>query len=505
MPDPADPLHIVFAASEAFPFAKTGGLGDVMGALPAALDRLGHKPVVFLPAYSCIHHGDRRIEDTGLSFTVPIGGKQVSGGLLRGTLPGSQVPIYFIKHDEYFGRPGLYGEKNSAYVDNCERFTFYCRAVMEVVQLLELPVDVLHCNDWHTGLIPAYLKTEYNRLPRFENTVSLMTIHNMEHQGDFWHWDMLLTGLEWKYFNWRQMEAYGKLNLLKTGLVFADAVNAVSPRYAEEIQTPEFGWRLEGVLQHRASSLAGIINGVDYDIWSPQNDRHLIAQYDPTTVAAGKAENKAALQRQMGLEVVPNKPLAGFIGRMVEQKGIDLIIAVMEQWGDTADIQWVLLGSGDPRLEEKVKDLARRRPRNVAVHSGYDETLAHRIEASADMFLMPSRFEPCGLNQLYSLKYGTVPIVHAVGGLANTVIHASRENVQAGTATGFSFIGPNAHRLSEALGEACDMYQNRRDVWSQLQQTGMSQDWSWQRSAHDYVALYRRTLARLRHPVGAAN
>lgn len=499
MNDHDAPLQVLIAAGEVFPFAKTGGLADVVGALPVALERLGHKPVVVMPAYSDIRKCGRPIEDTGLRFVVPIGSKNVSGGLLRGTLPGSQVPIFFVKQDDYFARPSLYAEKNIAYVDNCERFTFFNRAVLEAVRLLELQVDVLHCNDWHTGLLPAYLKLEYRGVPRFENVATLMTIHNMEYQGEFWHWDMLLTGIDWRYFNWRQMEAYGKLNLLKTGLVFADSINTVSPRYAQEIRTPEFGCRLEGVLQHRSDALSGIINGVDYDVWNPSVDPHLIARYDASTVTAGKAENKGALQRQLGLDVQSSAPLAGFIGRMVEQKGIDLIVAVMEQWAPANDLQWVLLGgNGDPVLEARIQELARRFPRKVAVHNGYDESLAHRIEAAADLFLMPSRFEPCGLNQLYSLKYGTIPVVRAVGGLADTVVDASRENVRNQTATGFCFEGSNAHQLQAALAAACETYASRREVWLQMQQRGMTQDWSWNRSAAEYAALYRRTLRQVR-------
>lgn len=504
--EPAEPLHILLAGSEAFPFAKTGGLGDVIGALPGALERLGHKPVVLLPAYRDIRRCGRSVEETGLRFTVPIGNKNVGGSLLRGTLPGDRVPIYFVRQDEYFDREGLYAEKNVGYQDNCERFAFFNRAVIEAIRLLDLPVDVIHCNDWHTGLLPAYLKTELRGLPRFERIASLLTIHNMEHQGEFWHWDMLLTGLDWGYFNWRQMEAYGKLNLLKTGLVFADAINTVSPRYAQEIQTPDFGCRLDGVLSSRSSDLEGIINGVDYDVWNPAVDRFLPLKYDATTVVAGKAAAKAALQAKLGLEVRADVPLLGVIGRLVEQKGVDLILAVMREWAGSANadqqnVQWVVLGGdGDPRLGEELAQLAKQHPQRVAARIEKSEELAHLIEAASDMFLMPSRFEPCGLNQLYSLKYGTIPIVHSVGGLANTVVDASRDNLRSESATGFSFIGPTAARLEETLTRACEVYRKRPSEWAQIQQTGMLQDWSWDRSARDYVELYRRTLSKVREP-----
>lgn len=502
----AEPLNILVAGSEAFPFAKTGGLADVLGALPGALERLGHQPTLILPAYREIHKCGRKIDDTGLKFTVPIGSKNVTGGLLRATLPGDRVPVYFVKQDEYFDRDGLYAERNVGYQDNAERFTFFSRAVIEAIRLLDLQTDVLHCNDWHTGLLPAYLKTELRGLPRFERIASLMTIHNMEHQGVFWHWDMLLTGLDWGYFNWRQMEAYGQLNLLKTGLVFADAINAVSPRYAQEIQTPDFGCRLDGVLASRAADLTGIINGVDYDVWNPAIDRFLPLKYDEATVAKGKAAAKAEVQRRFGLEVKPDAPLCGVIGRLVEQKGVDLILAVMRAWASSNDpqknsVQWVVLGGdGDPRLGEELAALAKQFPQRVGAKIEKSEELAHLIEAASDVFLMPSRFEPCGLNQLYSLKYGTIPVVQAVGGLANTVVDAHRDSIRAGTATGFSFLGPTPARLEETLSRALDVYRNRRDEWSQVQQNGMVQDWSWDRSARDYVDLYRRMLAKVREP-----
>lgn len=492
-----DPLNILIAGSEAFPFAKTGGLADVLGALPSALERLGHKPVVIIPAYREIYKCGRRIDKTGLQFGVPIGNKLVEGTLLRATLPGTETPIFFVEQPEYFDRPGLYADKNQSYLDNCERFTFFCRAVLEATRLLDLHVDVLHCNDWHTGLLPVYLKTEFRDDARFRRTVSLMTIHNMEHQGVFWHWDMLLTGLDWGYFNWRQMEAYGQLNLLKSGLVFADAVNAVSPRYAEEIQTPEFGCGLEGILSYRRDDLAGIINGVDYSVWDPAHDKFLPKQYGPKNVKEGKAAAKAELQKRWGLELKPDTPLMGMIGRLVPQKGVDLILDVMNNWVGKQDVQWAFLGGdGDPQLGEILARLARDNPKQVAARIEKSEELAHLIEAAADMFLMPSRFEPCGLNQLYSLKYGTVPVVHAVGGLANTVVDVTEASLESGTATGFAFHGGQSMHFEGVLATACDFYRNHREAWSKLQQTGMAQDWSWNRSARDYVDLYRRTRQR---------
>jgi starch synthase len=489
-------MNILLATSEAVPFAKTGGLADVLGALPRELARLGHHPVVMLPAYRHAKQCGQPIEPTGIKFSIPIGNKQVEGRLLKSTLPDSQVPVYLVEQDDYFDRDELYQVKGVDYVDNCERFVFFSRAVLESIRLLELQVDVLHCHDWPTGLIPAYLKIEYRGVPGYERIVSLFTIHNLAYQGNFWHWDMLLTGLDWKYFNWHQMEFYGKLNLMKTGLVFADALNTVSPRYAEEIQTQAQGRGLDGLLQQRRDVLSGIINGVDYHEWNPATDPHLATRYDVRNVTAGKAACKSALQTELGLPVLSQTPLVGVIGRLTDQKGVNLISGVMQNWLQESNVQWVLLGTGDPKYHELFTHLAERWPQKVAVRLAFSEPLAHRIEAGSDIFLMPSEFEPCGLNQLYSLKYGTVPVVRATGGLANTVTDTTPETLAAGTATGFSFREYSITALAESLRRACAAYAQPQ-VWSQIVSNGMQQDWSWNRSARDYVDLYQRTKDRV--------
>jgi len=490
-------VNILVATSEAVPFAKTGGLADVCGALPVELARLGHRAAVILPCYRSVRYCGQPIEPLGIDFIVPIGSKTVSGHLLASRLPQSDVPVYLVQQDQYFDRDELYLEDGKDYDDNCERFVFFSRAVMEAIRLLELKVDVIHANDWQTGLVPACLKIEYSSLPRYGSTACLFAIHNMGYQGRFWHWDMLLTGLDWKYFNWHQMEYHGKLNLLKTGLVFADAINAVSPQYAQEIQTPEFGCGLEGVLQHRRGELTGILNGVDYSVWNPAVDPLLAANYDPETVATGKPICKAALQDELGLPRRPDVPLVGMIGRLDRQKGFDMVAEVMPRWVETADLEWVILGTGDQQYEERFRALAGQFPEKVAARLEFSDELAHRIEAGADLFLMPSRYEPCGLNQMYSLKYGTVPVVRETGGLADTVVDANDETLADGTANGFSFREDNSQALSETLQRACDAYR-RPEVWSQLIQTGMRQDFSWARSARQYVELYERILARKR-------
>jgi starch synthase len=493
-------VNILLATSEAVPFAKTGGLADVCGALPIELARLGHHPAVILPAYRRVHYCGLPIEPLGIDFIVPVGSKLVSGHLLRSRLPGCEVPVYLVEQHQYYDRDQLYGADGKDYVDNCERFVFFSRAVMEAVRLLDLQVDVIHANDWQTGLVPAYLKIDYRGLPQYERIASLFTIHNMSYQGQFWHWDMLLTGLDWKYFNWHQMEFHGKLNLLKTGLAFADSISTVSPRYAQEIQSSPLACGLEGVLQHRRSVLSGILNGMDNGQWNPAGDPHLAANYDAHTVGQGKPVCKAALQEELGLPVNPQVPLVGFVGRLIDQKGLDVMTEAMPQWVQTAEVQWVVLGTGQPKYHRLLGTLAERFPQRVAVRLEFSNPLAHRIEAGADMFLMPSQFEPCGLNQLYSLKYGTVPVVRATGGLADTIVDTNDQTLEAGTANGFSFEEYSALALSETLRRACDAYA-RPEVWGRLVAIGMSQDWSWGRSARQYVELYQATMARNRQAV----
>jgi starch synthase len=486
-------LNILVATSEAVPFAKTGGLADVCGALPVELARLGHKPAVILPNYRQCRRAGPPIAPTGLDLSIPIGTKTVRGRLLQSTLPGSRVPVYLVEQDGYFDRPALYGENGQDYIDNCERFVFFCRAVLDAIRLLDLRPEVVHCNDWQTGLIPAYCHAQRAGLSGNGGVATLFTIHNMAFQGQFWHWDMLLTGLDWKYFNWRQMEFFGHLNLMKTGLVFADALNTVSPRYAQEIQTPAFGCGLEGVLQFRRDVLSGIINGVDDREWEPSTDGHLPRKYDAKSVEAGKAACKASLQQELGLAAAPRTPLVAFIGRLTEQKGLDLIAEVLNKGIDAE--QWVILGTGEPKYQDLLARLAAANPGKVALRLEFSNPLAHRIEAGADIFVMPSRFEPCGLNQLYSLKYGTVPLVRATGGLADTITDATEENLAAGTATGFTVGEHSAQALAAGLKRACEAYR-RPELWRAIVAAGMRQDWSWGRSAREYAALYERTLAR---------
>ncbi|MBN1909046.1 MAG: glycogen synthase GlgA [Pirellulales bacterium] len=494
-------MNILLAASEVVPFSKTGGLADVCGALPGELARLGHRPAVIVPAHRDSSCCGAIIEPMGIDFIVPIGSKTVTGHLLQSTLPGTKVPVYFVQQDHYFDREGLYQADGKDYIDNCERFVFFSRAVLEAIRLLDLQVDVIHANDWQTGLVPAYLQIEYRGIPRYERIASLFTIHNLAYQGRFWHWDMLLTGLDWKYFNWHQMEFHGHLNLLKTGIVFADSINTVSPRYAQEIQSAALGCGLEGTLQHRSDVLSGILNGMDTVHWNPATDSNLAARYNVDTVGQYKPTCKAALQKELGLPTRPNVPLIGLIGRLCDQKGIDLVAKVIQRWVGEEDAQWAILGTGDQKYHDLLGDLAGRFPQKVAARLEFSGELAHRIEAGCDMFLMPSRYEPCGLNQMYSLAYGTVPVVRATGGLADTITDADDQALEAGTANGFSFSEYSELALAETLRRACDVYRKKKVVWNKLIDTGMRQDWSWARSAREYVKLYAKTIARRKEAV----
>jgi starch synthase len=480
--------NVVVVAAEAVPFAKTGGLADVVGALPAALRRLGHAACVILPGYRQAWRVSPPPADTRLAVQVPIAGRVIEGRIFEARLPGTEVPVYLVDRPEYFDRDDLYGRDGADFLDNCERFAFFDRAALEAIERLGLAPDIVHCNDWHTGLLPVYLAEAYRRRAGYEAIGTLLTIHNLAYQGSFPRRDLPLTGLDARLFNYHQLEAYGRLNFLKAGIAYADRINTVSPSYAREIQTPEFGWGLDGLLRHRGAALSGIVNGIDPAAWDPRNDPHLARPYDAATVAAGKARCKADLQGRAGLPPRPDVPLFAQIGRLDSQKGWDLILAIADDLLHD-DIQLVVLGVGHFSYQEQLADLARRHPGKLRAFLLYCDALAHQIEAGADLFLMPSLYEPCGLNQLYSQAYGTVPIVRATGGLADTVVDAAPGALADGTATGFVFREATPHALRGAIGRALALWPDRRS-WLRLVQAGMRADWSWDRSAREYVRLY---------------
>ena len=501
-------MRILYAVSEVAGFAKTGGLADVAASLPRALAQRGINVAIILPLYRCVRTGRAPLEPTLHSFSVTIGNQQVPGRLWRSTLPGSSVPVYLVEQPDLFERDdleqgrGLYQYTRDDgtrcdYADNSLRYAFFCRAILEAVGLLDSPPDIVHLNDWQTGLVPVYLREIYRQTgrrevrQRFEQLRILCTIHNVAYQGVFDYLDMPILGLPWRLFTYEFLEFYGYLNFLKAGLVFADLINTVSPMYAREIQTPYFGCGLQGVLLQRTRQLSGIVNGADYGVWNPAHDPHLPAHYDGESVTAGKAKCKAHLQQSSGLAIEPGVPLLGMVSRLVKQKGLELLSDTAPQFLRQGT-QLIVLGQGDITYHRMLIKLRDKFPGRVALKFEHDERLAHQIEAGADIFLMPSEYEPCGLNQLYSLKYGTVPVVRATGGLADTVADVNVRNLQEGRATGFVFIPPAAREFLEAVERALDMYRNQPSAWRALQQTGMRQDWSWQRSAQEYEKLYRR-------------
>jgi len=483
MPDSREPHpSIVFVSGEVSPFATSGGLGDVSRALPRALAMLGHRVSVVMPLYRAVRQRGVRLEAAG---EVDLPG---TGRCRVHHAPGVLAPasLYVVEHDAYFDRPGLYGEWGGEYGDNLERFSFFCRATLEAIAALGLPAAVVHANDWHCGLIPALLKTVYADHRALRDSAAVFTIHNLAYQGRFPGTRLPTTGLPWSTFHMNGIEYYGGINLMKAGIAYADVTTTVSPTYADEIRTPEFGEGLDGLLRARGTNLVGILNGIDEQVWNPATDRHLASRYGVGALG-GKRVCKEALIAESRLAVSPDVPLVGMVTRLSAQKGVDIALGVINELLDCG-VGLVLLGSGDPALEEWARDVGRRRADRVATHVGFDEALAHRIEAGADMFLMPSRYEPSGLNQMYSLRYGTVPVVRATGGLDDTVHDPGDDPEQA---NGFKFRRPWGSDLVAALGRAVATYHDRPS-WERLMRNGMGGDFSWRRSARVYGDLYRR-------------
>lgn len=479
--------RILMVSSEAAPFARTGGLGDVLASLPKALVKLGAEVSVLIPAYRSVLHSSPDLRDTGLHFSIPFSGKNAEGHLLEAPRR-SGVRVYLARADQYFDRDGYYDDAQGAYQDNTERFAFFSRAALQVLRLTA--ADVLHAHDWQAAMATVFLRTDAAALPELAGVKSVFTMHNVGYQGQSPLADWPCLALDWRYFTPRYLEFYRKINFLKGGAVFADALTTVSPTYAEEIKTPEYGNGLEGVFQERTSALAGILNGVDYDLWDPATDPLIASRYTVGDTS-GKGGCKADLQRTFGLPERPDVPIIGMVSRLASQKGLDLI---QEAIGEllSHDLQFIVLGSGEPRYEEFIRTLAVLSPDKAAGVIAFDDALAHKVEAGADLFLMPSRYEPCGLNQIYSLKYGTIPVVRATGGLKDTV----REfDPKAGTGSGFLFEPYEAPAMLEAIDRALAVYR-QKPAWARLVRTAMSADFSWDRSAVAYLELYQRLLGR---------
>jgi starch synthase len=482
-------MRVVHLASEATPYAKTGGLGDVLGALPPALVRAGIETTVVLPGYRDARRVAGATPQVG-EVSALVSSRTAQARILA--VDDAAVPTRLVDAPQYFDRPALYGEDGRDYPDNAERFVFFCRAALAWLGTWEQPPDVIHVHDWQAALAPAFLAAGRGLYPELAAARTVTTIHNLAFQGRFWEADWHLLNLDRRLFAVDGLEFHGYINFLKAGLMFADAITTVSPRYAEEIRSPAFGEGLDGVLRLRAPDLSGILNGVDYTVWDPAHDSAIVATYDRRD-RSGKARCKAALQGEMGLDVRADAPLLGVVSRLdPTQKGIDLVVEVASELLTTSDVQLVVLGSGDPALEGALLRMREQAPRRVALRLGFDDGLAHRIEAGADMFLMPSRYEPCGLSQLYSLRYGTVPIVHATGGLADTVADYDPTR---DTGTGFVFAPLRRELFLTAIRRALTTWRDAAR-WRGLVDRGMAADFSWDASAARYRALYDTLLAR---------
>jgi starch synthase len=480
-------LHVALVSPEIAPFAKTGGLGDVLGSLPQAQAELGVRVSLILPAYRSVLHGGFPLEDTGVRFTVPISDRREEGHLLK-TRVGSDITAYFIRADRYFDREYLYGTPEGDYSDNAERFVFFCRAALEVLKLD--PPHILHANDWESALAVVFLKAQPALYPELTAVKTVLTIHNLGYQGIFWGLDWPLLNLDRSLFTPRYLEFYGKINFLKGGIVFADAVTTVSPTYAEEILTPEQGFGLDGVFRERAANLVGILNGVDYNVWNPETDPAIAKNYSLNN-PAGKRMCKADLQQNFCLSQNPDIPVIGMVSRLTAQKGLDLLEKALDDLL-SHNCQFILLGAGDKSYQDFFSQIPDRYPGRVGVQIGFSESSAHKIIAGSDLLLMPSRYEPGGLTQLYGLKYGTIPIVRATGGLKDTV-----EEFQPETGRGHGFVfGPYmVWNFLEAIDRALVSF-HQKDDWTRLMGNAMAADFSWARSARTYLELYRRLVSQ---------
>ena len=478
-------MKIAMIASEVTPFAKTGGLADVLETLSVALERLGHELCVITPAYRFAPRGNFPVHETSIKLSVPIADRRQGAAVLQSAI-GKGVTVYLIRADSYFDRESLYSTAQGDYPDNAERFVFFSRAALEILR--RQPVDVIHCHDWQAALAIVYLKAQAARYSETAAAKTVFTIHNLGFQGIFPQHDWHLLDLDAALFTPQYLEFYGNINFLKGALVFADKITTVSPSYAQEIMTAEQGFGLDGVVRQRAADLVGILNGVDYGQWNPWTDPFIEHHYGQNSLTS-KGYCKKSLRQKFGLPDKPNTPVIAMISRLTSQKGFDLVEAIFDPLMQR-DVQVVLLGSGEPRFEQFFRDAAARYSDRVGLRIGFDETLAHQIEAGADLFLMPSLYEPCGLNQMFSLKYGTIPIVRSVGGLKDTVQHY---DAKAETGTGFVFGPYDAQALLDAIDQSLSVFRNKR-AWTALRRRAMEMDFSWDRSAKQYASLYARLV-----------
>jgi len=488
-PAPAKrPINVLFVSPEVAPYAKTGGLADVSSALPKALGRVIANIRVVMPLYKCVINGGYALYKIASKVWHPLLGHLPKFDVYASNRNG--IETYFIDHKEYFNRDELYGSRRGDYPDNAYRFGFFSKAALAFMKTLELPFDIIHCHDWQTALVPFYLKFKLDQDPFYQDMKVLYTIHNLAYQGHFHRNVLGRLDIPPKFFNMYALEFYRKVNLMKSGILYSDAVTAVSRGYAREILTDEYGCGLHGLLNTRINRLFGITNGVDYSEWDPAQDKDIARPYDHQAIEA-KQENKKELLALTGLSLDITRPVAGVVTRLAWQKGIDLIANIVKDLAGL-DVGIVILGKGEPKYEQLLLDLARKYPRHLSVTIDFNNALAHKIEAGSDLFLMPSRYEPCGLNQMYSLRYGTIPVVRATGGL-DDVITDFDENP--GEGNGFKFAQPDERDFLRAVKRALNRY-NDKALWSGLIRRVMRQDFSWDRSATEYVELYERIRAK---------
>jgi starch synthase len=482
-------MKILLASTEVHPYSKSGGLADMVGALGKALGRAGHEVGLVTPLYSGILEKFPEIQKSDITLALPLGPATVRADVWS-LQPSAGLTIYFIDQRDFYYRPALYTEQGVDYADNAERFIFFSKAIAHLARHLPWKPEIVHLHDWQTGLVPVFILHE--KLTEGWGTTphTCFTIHNLAYQGHFPSSDYALTNLPPEYFSFRGLEFYAHLNCMKAGIVYSDVITTVSPRYAREITTEAFGCGLDPVLRLRHESLYGILNGVDYEEWNTEFNQNLKHSYSSIALE-GKAAGKIALQQEYGLPTNPNIPLFGNITRLAEQKGVDIQLGALEEML-AADMQFVLLGSGSPDYEKAYAQLVKRYPSKVGVRIGFDQALSHRIEAGADFFLMPSRYEPCGLNQMYSLRYGTIPIVRRTGGLDDSVVDVGED---AEHANGIKFEEYSVRALAKAIRKALVVYENP-ELLLHFRQNGMQADFSWERTAQEYLDVYEVALGR---------
>lgn len=461
-------MKIVFCASEVVPFAKTGGLADVCGTLPVALEKLGHEIVIITPRY----------KTSNIQIPSPV------------VRVGENVRVCFVEHHQFFGREGLYGEAGGDYHDNLDRFAFFCHRIFQVLKEIDFSPDIIHCHDWHTALIPILLKTNYQKDPFFKNTRSVLTIHNLAYQGVFPKNQYGKLGIDANVFHTQGVEFYDQVNILKGGIIFADAITTVSPQYAKEIQTVEMGCSLQGVLRNRGADIYGILNGLDYDAWNPKDDPFLDFPYGPSDAYPLKEQNKLVVQTALNLPVNEKVPVFCFVGRLCAQKGLDMIIGGVDEIVKAGG-QIILTGVGDKKYHRMVEDAAHRYPQHVGQYLKFDERIAHKIYATSDFFLMPSVYEPCGLGQMIALRYGSIPIVYKTGGLADTIhlydpIHK--------TGNGFIFTEYTQESFRQAIREALKIFEQKTPMEDLVNQA-LRYRFTWEKSAKDYVRVYQKCIS----------